>query len=451
MTDRRLRPATWLAALALATATLAAHGAELAVGPGQAFGRIEQALAQAQPGDVVLVHPLPENAPYEREALRVTVPRLTIRAAAPDGRRVPIDGRGYDYSGRGSVPRAIVQFNRGADGCVLEGFELHGAHNASHNGAGVRINQANDVTVRGCDIHNNDMGVMSNGDGTPATASGQLIERCLIRSNGDTSHPGYNHNLYLGGTSVTLLACEVHSSLTGHNVKSRAHRTAVIACYVHDSANREFDLVDARGDTTAPGSDAVLAGNIIVKAPQCRGNRAVIHFGQDGGHDHTGTLYLVHNTIVTPYISPVVTLSAPGARAALYNNIVWNGGAEQHGQVLVDARGSSAGERGVEGGGNWVSGTFGRTPLALGAGGRHDASLRGRGEGRLPAGRGGRGSCRPGRGATRGGRPGGGCSADGGTGHPLPRGSARWRARPIRGLTSTRLRPRRVDPTPAAC
>jgi hypothetical protein len=238
-------------------------------------------------------------------------------------------------------------------------LELLGARNESHNGAGVRINQANDVTIRSCCIHGNDMGIMSNGDGTQGTASNQLIENCLVYGNGDAREPGMNHNLYLGGASVTLIGCEVHSSLTGHNVKSRAHRTSVIACYVHDSANRELDLVDAEGDTTAPGSDAVLIGNIIVKDKNCSGNRAVVHFGQDGGHEHNGTLFLIHNTIVTPFISPVVHLSAPKSRLQLYNNIIWDGGGgtRQNGQVLVLADKNADGVR-VEGRCNWVSHGF---------------------------------------------------------------------------------------------
>jgi len=69
---------------------------------------------------------------------------------------------------------------------------------------------------------------------------------------------------------VTLSACEVHSSLTGHNVKSRAHFTRVEYCYIHDSANREFDLVDAKATPPSKGSDAVLLGNIIVKNPSAR-------------------------------------------------------------------------------------------------------------------------------------------------------------------------------------
>jgi hypothetical protein len=208
------------------------------------------------------------------------------------------------------------------------------------------------------------MGIMSNGDGTDRTAVDQLIEGCLIYRNGDPAEPGQNHNLYLGGTSVLLRGCEVHSSLTGHNVKSRAHLTRVFACYVHDSANREFDLVDASGDTTAPGSDAVLAGNIIVKDRRCPGNRAVIHFGQDGGNEHDGELLLVHNTIVTPFVAPVIHLTAPKARAQCYNNIVWDGGAYQKGQLLAASVKDEA-RVPVTGRANWLS--YGFTGAALDA------------------------------------------------------------------------------------
>ncbi len=100
----------------------------------------------------------------------------------------------------------------------------------------------------------------------------------------------------------------------------------------------------------------MLAGNIIIKDKNCSGNRAVIHFVQDGGNEHNGRLCLVHNTIVTPFISPVAHLSAPKSRAQLYNNIIWDGGkgTRQNGQVLVLADKDAAGVP-VEGRCNWVS------------------------------------------------------------------------------------------------
>ncbi len=354
---------TAAAAALLAGSLLAASGsaATLEVGPGKAFERLEQANAQARPGDLILVYPRAGGQAYEQTAVYVRQPRLTFRAVPAAGERwVKLDGRGFDYSGRGSTPRAIFQFNAGTDQCVLEGFELCGAHNDSHNGAGVRINQANHVTIRQCAIHHNDMGVMSNGDGSLERGVNQRLEFCQIHHNGDPTNPGFNHNLYLGGTSVTLHACEVHASLTGHNVKSRAHHNRVEYCYIHDSANREFDLVDA-ADTAQPNSHAVLLGNIIVKDPDCRGNRGVIHFGQDGGQDHDGTLTLVFNTIVTPFLSPVVELSAPKTSVQVTGNLIWDGGTRQNGQQLVAAR-AGASLNNAAGAHNRLGGLFAPLP-----------------------------------------------------------------------------------------
>lgn len=352
-------------AVVLSLLALASPAAELVVGPGGAYGRIEEAVAAAREGDVVLVRAREGGAPYERTAVWIDKPRITLRGDPGSARRIPLSGAGFEYTGRGFVPRAIVQFNRGAAGCVLENFELYGAHNASHNGSGVRINQAGDVTIRNCEIRGCDMGIMSNGDGTTDSGRNQLIENCLIHHNGDRTEPGYNHNLYLGGAGVKLTGCDIHSSLTGHNVKSRAHRLEVRDCRVHDSANREFDLVDA-AETGFPDSDAILVSNVIAKATNCPGNRGVIHFGTDTGKPRHGALRLEGNTISTPFLAPVVLLSSPGTRVELLRNVVLNSGSQRGGQVLVDAKASTA-ARPVEGTGNRLAPAFGGPALdALG-------------------------------------------------------------------------------------
>ena len=324
------RSAFAIAGVLFATGGMAA---ELVVQAG-GIASLEEAVARAAPGDTIVVR----VASLDRVAVRVTQPRVTIRADGTN--RVALHGEGFDYSGRGPVPRAIVQFDPGADGCTLEGFALSGAHNESHNGAGVRINQANDVTIRNCEIHGNDMGIMSGGDGTTNTARGQTIVSCEIHHNGDRADPGYNHNLYLGGTAVTVRDCDIHHSLTGHNLKSRAHRITVTGCHIHDSANREVDLVDA-ADTERPGSDALIEGCTIVKDPACAGNRGVIHFGKDVGRSRDGQLVLRGNTIRTPFVSPVVTLSSPRTRVVLERNRIENTGHQRSGQILVDAKAST--------------------------------------------------------------------------------------------------------------
>lgn len=316
--------------------------AVLEVGPGQKFQRLEDANKAAQAGDTIRVHPRAKGAPYEKVAVFVTKPQLTFVAVRKKrGPRVTLSGAGFDYSGRGRVPRGIFQFQKGSDGGQVRGFVLTEAHNQSHNGAGVRINQANNITIADCEIHHNDMGVQSNGDGTLNAAKQQLIESCKVHHNGNKKDPGYNHNFYLGGASATIRFCEVFSPLTGHNVKSRAHFNLIEYSYIHDSLNREFDLVDGK-ETSLPGSHTVLRGNVIVKAAVPKGNKGVIHFGQDGGKDHNGAIFLIHNTILTPYQSAVVELSAKSTRAELYNNIVDSAGTKQRRQVLLSARGKAS-------------------------------------------------------------------------------------------------------------
>ena len=309
----------------------AANAETLEVGDGKTFSRIEAAVAQAKAGDVIDIHPKKDGLPYRQPAILISTAKLTLRGADPKT-PVVLDGAGFDYSGRGSTPRAIIQFDLGADGCVVDGLTLINAKNASHNGAGIRINQANDVTVRNCIIRNNEMGIMSNGEFAKKTGARQVIEKCRISHNGTHKNPGYNHNLYLGGTSVTVRECDIRNSVTGHNLKSRAHLNLIVNNVICDSANRELDLVDAAGTTDVPGSDAYIVGNTIQKAANCTGNRTVIHFGRDGKATHNGTLWLVGNTIRTPFVAPVADLSS-GKGVVFLKNTVEDAGKGQNGTL----------------------------------------------------------------------------------------------------------------------
>jgi len=303
--------------------------ATLEVGDGKPFQRIEDAVAQAKSGDEIVVYPINDGSTYRQPALLIRTAALTIRAADMN-KPVVLDGEGFNYSGSGSVPRAIVQFDPGADGGTLDGFTLINARNESNNGAGVRINHANDVTIRNCVIRNNDMGIMSGGNVAKKSGARQVIEKCTITDNGTEKDSGYNHNLYLGGTSVTVRNSEIARSVTGHNLKSRAHLNYIIDNHIHSSANREIDIVDADGVTNVPGSDSFLINNIIKKDPNCVGNKAVIHFGHDGKSSHDGTVWLIGNMISTPFSNPVVDVSS-GNGVVFIDNVIDNGGIRQRG------------------------------------------------------------------------------------------------------------------------
>ncbi len=333
-----------------------AWGVVIEVGPGKRFAKIEEGYRASKPGDTVLVYPRAGGKAYEKAAIYVTKKRVHFQGVIEkqkggNGKRVVISGKGFVYSGRGRTPRAIFQFNRGADGCIVEGFELREATNRSSNGAGVRINQANDVVVRNCEIHRCDMGIMSNGDGSMKYGVNQLIEKCVIHHNGNKRHAGYNHNLYLGGASVTMRFCEVYSPTTGHNYKSRAHSQLLAFNYIHHSTNRELDLVDA-GETKHAGSHATLIGNVIVKDPKCRGNKSLMHFGQEGNGRPRGRLVFIHNTIVMPFVTGV-TVTSPGAEVEFWGNVIYSprrGGPQR---LVTVSRGAKFSN--IKGQGNWIS------------------------------------------------------------------------------------------------
>ncbi|MDR0870154.1 MAG: right-handed parallel beta-helix repeat-containing protein [Planctomycetaceae bacterium] len=305
----------------------------LEIGTGKPFQKIEEALKVAEEGDTLVIHPHSDGSPYRQPALLVRTSKITIRSATPD-KPVVLDGTGFEYSGRGLVPRAIIQFDPDADGCTVEGLTLINARNKSFNGAGVRINQANNITVRRCVIQHNDMGIMSNGKVADNSGAEQMIEFCTVADNGTKEDPGYNHNLYLGGTSATVKDCTIARSVTGHNLKSRAHRNRIIHNRIEHSANRELDIVDEKGNTDVPDSDCFVIDNVIVKDPKCTGNRAVIHFGFDGNARRDGTLRLTGNTIITPFISPVADVN-DGHGAEFINNKIDDNGTGQKGVLVL--------------------------------------------------------------------------------------------------------------------
>lgn len=290
----------------------------LTVGPDQRFARPEAALAAARPGDTIeIVAPADIELVFDRAALLVTTSGLTLRASG----RVVLDGAGFEYSGEGKVPRAIVQVEPAARGVTIEGIVFRNAHNETGNGAGVRVNGANGVTVRACEIFACDMGVMSGGG--PGQGAGQRYEDCLVHNNGSATMSGFSHNLYLGGEGVTLERCEVRDSTHGHNLKSRSRVLVARDCAFLNSAEREIDLVDS-DLTESPGADAVLEGCAIVKRAEMSGNRGVVHFGRDGAHQRRGTLTLRGCRVRTSYVSAVVTLSSADTACAIEDCLIEN-------------------------------------------------------------------------------------------------------------------------------
>ncbi|HZP82896.1 MAG TPA: hypothetical protein VFB21_14750 [Chthonomonadaceae bacterium] len=106
---------------ALAPALLVAcgpsYGAVLTVGASRQYVRIEEAYAAAQPGDTIAIYPAVGDGIYRQPALRVSKPRLQF--VGQGARPVILDGEGFEYSGIGPIPRAILQVEPDAQGVVI--------------------------------------------------------------------------------------------------------------------------------------------------------------------------------------------------------------------------------------------------------------------------------------------------------------------------------------------
>ncbi|MDB4955764.1 MAG: hypothetical protein JWO36_3333 [Myxococcales bacterium] len=247
---------------------------------------------------------------------------IVMRGTA-GGARPVFDATGLDLSGSGSVPRAIFQFNN-ASYWLLEHLELVHATNGSNNGAGFRLTAgAHDVTFRDMSIHDNQDGGMSDG---PSVLT---IETSEIFANG--ANDGQSHNLYLQGDVVRLVGNHIHDSHGGQNIKLRTRYVEIIGNFVENAGNYELDLIQSTYSAMA-NANAVLIGNVFVRAVSADNNSQTILFGTDNPADTTpsrnGALYAINNTFVMRNASNRlfhVLTSTPAPAAThiyLYNNII---------------------------------------------------------------------------------------------------------------------------------
>lgn len=316
------------------------------------------AAVQLQPGDVIEVDPGTYTDACRLTASGTEQQPITIRGVG--GARPVFDATGLDLSGSGSVPRAIFQFTN-ASYWVLEHLELTHAANGSNNGAGFRVTAGgHDLTVRDCSIHDNQDGAMSDG---PSTIT---IEATDIFHNG--ANDGQSHNLYLQGDVVRLVGNHIHDSVGGQNVKLRTRYVEIIANVIENAGNYEIDLIQGP-NTAMANANAILIGNLIIRATSSDNNTQTILFGTDNPSDTTpsrnGALYALGNTFVLRnsrnQLFHVLTSPSPPAatHVYVYNNIV-------HATVAGAQLTSDTATQGfMTGSNNFITTGIGGVPAAL--------------------------------------------------------------------------------------
>ena len=309
--ERRRPTLLALAAFALVLGSAVRAGATTyAVGPGQAFPTIASVPALG-PGDVVEIQCGTYNEVRRWTDSATAESPITLRGVCATGRPV-IDANRRRVSGNHGLPRAAWQIE--GSHYRIENLEFRNARNRD-NGAGIRV-LGSDVTITDCKVSSCDMGIMSSG------SDDLVITGSEIAFNGTGKNDGLSHNLYVAGGSVTIMYSRIHDAISGENVKSRAHYTALLYNHIADAAESEVEGVDG-ADTIAPNSNMVMIGNILVSRPDRSINTTkFINFGQDMGGSHDGTLYLINNTLIagSPSIG-FLRSSAPTSAIVVTNNV----------------------------------------------------------------------------------------------------------------------------------
>ena len=204
---------------------------------------------------------------------------------------------------------------------VFDGAQVSDADGG--NGAGIRF-QANNITIVNCRFVNCQNGILE-GNGSVTTSNVTILDS-EFENNGyqlqnDPTHSGYEHHIYIGASTDTLLVqnCYFHHPRgQANSIKTRAQRSYIL-----------YNLID-EGTTgygswelnIAQGGMNVVIGNVIIQGP-AGANHGII--GYDAATNVLEDFYFVNNTVINQFPGNIKffnTVPSSGINTfKIYNNI----------------------------------------------------------------------------------------------------------------------------------
>jgi hypothetical protein len=278
----------------------------LQVGSGQTYATPCAAIAAAKAKDQIEIAP----GNYT-DSCAITLAGLTLRG---QGGQPKIDLSGTDHPAQYKAIYVIA-----ADDVTVDGLELTGAHISDANGANaaaLRV-EAKGLTVRGCNIHDNQNGILGGSAGT------LTIEHTEFHDNGlgdGCNQGGCTHNVYVGAIDTLYFRFNWSHRLAtdtadkGHLLKSRAKVNYIL--YNRLTGEDGFDSYEI---DLPNGGLAVIVGNQVEKGSHA-GNSTLLSWGEEGASNPDKRVFLAHNTFVNDHGSGKF-LGVSGAALTAHNNI----------------------------------------------------------------------------------------------------------------------------------
>jgi parallel beta-helix repeat protein len=315
------------------------QGIDYQVGPGKTYENLgDVPFESLAAGDTVRI--FYRAQPYHEKLMISGVgteaqPIRVCGVAGPNGELPIIDGENattrpqlqFPYDGH--QPRGLIIVGHQHDApyyeqpahIVIEALEIrNGAppntftdkagnqQSYSDPAAGIFVQRADDITVRGCVVHDNNNGLFIGGGSGPELTHRVLIEQNYIFNNGSVTD-WYEHNVYNEAVDVTYQYNHFGppragtQGVLGANIKERSAGVTIRYNWIEDGGHL-IDLVDAQeaqGDTLGMQSfhESSVYGNVMVRNGTDEGS--MIHYGGDSGiYDNyrKGTLYFYQNTLI---------------------------------------------------------------------------------------------------------------------------------------------------------
>jgi hypothetical protein len=204
---------------------------------------------------------------------------------------------------------------------VFDGAQVSDANGG--NGAGIRF-QAKNITIVNCHFLNCQNGILEGNGGV--TTSNVTIRDSEFENNGyqlpnDPTHSGYEHHIYIGASTDTLLVqnCYFHHPRgQANSIKTRAQRSYILYNLIDEGATGygSWELNIAQGGLN------VIMGNVIIQGP-AGANHGII--GYDAATNVLEDFYFVNNTVINQFAGNIKyfnTVPASGINTyKIYNNI----------------------------------------------------------------------------------------------------------------------------------
>ena len=290
-----LKSFTLLAVIAISNSI---NAKQFLVGPSRTYTKPSQVASLVNDNDTIYI----EAATYSNDAVKWTKKHLKIIGLVNNGNRPILQYSGDIPNGKGIF---VFELNGAADDPYIENLVFDGAQVSDANGAngaGIRF-QACNLTVNHCKFLNCQNGIL---EGNSAVNSSNVT---LINSeffnNGyqlpnDPTYSGYEHNIYIGASTDTLLVqnCYFHQPRgQANSLKTRAQRNFILNNFIDEASGYgSWEL------NIAQGGLCIIMGNVIIQG-NASSNRGII--GYYAATNALQDFYFIHNTVINKNIGTV--------------------------------------------------------------------------------------------------------------------------------------------------